>query len=235
VNGFPAKEDHLPRLPLHQLGELLFTSLGPAYDFRAWMKPVLDRVSWMPLGEFAHAPEHSRSYSVQAHWALYMDNYLEGFHIPFVHPGLNQVLNYSRYEYELFPHGSLQIGVAREGEATFDLPPGHKDSGKQIAAYYFWLFPNLMLNFYPWGLSLNLVEPVSPTETTIRFEAFVWKPELYDPENRDLLHLTELEDEAIVESVQKGIQSRLYQGGRFSPKMEVAVHHFHRLLAERLG
>ncbi|MEM7654985.1 MAG: aromatic ring-hydroxylating dioxygenase subunit alpha [Bacteroidota bacterium] len=234
AKNFPSQEDHLPKLPLESLGELLFSSLDPAFPFSEWMQPVLDRVNWMPLDEFTHLPEHSRTYEVKAHWALYVDNYLEGFHIPFVHPGLNQVINYKEYGYELFPYGNLQLGIAREGEASFELPSDHPDAGKQIAAYYFWLFPNLMLNFYPWGLSLNLVEPLSLHQTRIRFESFVWRPDLYDDAQRDLLHLTELEDEAIVESVHQGVQSRLYRRGRFSPKMEVAVHQFHQLLGKGL-
>lgn len=235
VEDFPAESDHLPSLPVQRWGPLVFTSLQPRQDFDAWLGPVLERVGFLPLEVFTHAPAYSRSYRVQAHWALYVDNYLEGFHIPFVHPALNQVVSYPDYRYELFEQGNLQVGIAKEGEATFDLPEGHPDQGQAVTAYYFWLFPNLMLNFYPWGLSLNLVEPRNLHETVVRFETFVWRPELYDDRNRDLLHHTELEDEEVVESVHRGLSSRLYQHGRFSPKMEPAVHHFHRLLAEALG
>lgn len=234
VKNFPTEADHLPRLPLHTLGNLLFTSIHSDYGFETWMKPVRDRIGWMPLDEFYHSPEYSRTYTVNAHWALYVDNYLEGFHIPFVHPGLNHLLKFSEYSYEVFPWCNLQLGIAREGDFIFDLPEGHPDSGKQVMAYYFWLFPNIMLNFYPWGLSLNLIQPVSTTETQVRFETFIWKEELFSPDRDDLMHLTELEDEVIVESVQRGIRSRLYKKGRFSAKQEVAVHHFHRLLSEAL-
>jgi choline monooxygenase len=232
---FPAETDHLPSLPLRQLGPLLFAQLQTGQDFGAWLQPVLERVGFLPMEEFVPAPQHGRTYLVKAHWALYVDNYLEGFHIPFIHPALNEVVSYPDYRYELFEQGNLQVGIAQAGEATFDLPSDHPDRGQAVAAYYFWLFPNLMLNFYPWGLSLNVVEPISPVETRVRFESYVWKPELYDDGNRDLLHHTELEDEAVVEAVQKGVNARLYQRGRFSPKMEPAVHHFHLLLARGLG
>ncbi|MFB6307216.1 MAG: SRPBCC family protein [Flavobacteriales bacterium] len=45
----------------------------------------------------------------------------------------------------------------------------------------------------------------------------------------------EREDEAVVEDVSKGVQSRLYKYGRFSPNMEKGVHHFHQLVSEFLG
>ncbi|MEL6731171.1 MAG: aromatic ring-hydroxylating dioxygenase subunit alpha [Bacteroidota bacterium] len=232
AKDFPTDADHLPKLPLHRLGELLFTAIDPKVDFDVAMKPVLDRVGWMPLDEFVYTPEHSQVYEVSAHWALYVDNYLEGFHLPFVHPGLSASLSYPDYKYEMYDYCNLQLGVAKPEEIVFDLPEGHIDYGKQVRAFYFWLFPNIMLNFYPWGLSLNLVEPISLTKTRIRFETFLWKEELYDAHSKDLIHVTELEDEAVVESVQKGIQSRLYKKGRFSPKMEPAVHHFHRLVSQ---
>ena len=231
--GFPSEADHLARLPLERLGDLLFTSLGPAMPFDKWLGPVKARVGFLPWDHLEHQPAYGQVYTIAAHWALYVDNYLEGFHIPFVHPGLNRVIDYAGYRYELFPGGNLQVGLAKSADdPAFDLPAGHPDHGKRVAAYYFWLFPNLMLNVYPWGLSLNLVEPVSLTQTRIRFETFVWEPAYYDAAQRDLLHLTELEDEAVVETVQRGLQGRLYQRGRFSPRMEVAVHQFHRLLAE---
>lgn len=53
----------------------------------------------------------------------------------------------------------MQLGIAKEGELVFDLPADSIDFGKQVAAYYYWVFPNLMLNFYPWGLSVNIVQP----------------------------------------------------------------------------
>ena len=45
-------------------------------------------------------------------------------------------------------------------EEALDIPIGMIDSGKNIYAYYYWLFPNIMLNFYSWGLSINIIEPI---------------------------------------------------------------------------
>ena len=94
----------------------------------------------------------SRDYVINANWALYVENYLEGFHIPFVHAGLNQVVDYGSYASELHRYSNLQLAEAREGEIAFNLPVGSHDHGRRIAAYYWWVFPNLMFNFYPWGL-----------------------------------------------------------------------------------
>ena len=229
---FPRPCDHLHTFHLKKWGPLLFTALEPAFDFDAVLKVMNDRIGFMPLDEFKHDPSRSKEYHVKAHWALYCDNYLEGFHIPFVHEALNQVLDYGTYETLLYPHLNLQVGYAEGSEQVFDLPKGHMDYGKDIAAYYFWVFPNMMFNFYPWGLSLNLVEPLGIDSSRVSFLSYVYDASKLDQGAGSGLDTVELEDEEVVEGVQKGIRSRFYHTGRFSPKMEKGVHHFHRLLSE---
>lgn len=230
AEGFPSEADDLPSLSLEGWGPLLFTALDPAMPFDEWIAPVRERTDWMPLEEFAFDAASSRDYLIDAHWALYCDNYLEEFHIPYVHGSSLTALDYGGYRTERFAWGNLQLGVGREGEPVFDLPDGHPDRGARIAAYYFWLFPTTMLNFYPWGLSLNVVLPLGPARTRVLFRSFVWRPELRDRGAGAGLHRVEMEDEEVVESVQRGVRSRLYDRGRYSPRREVGTHHFHTLL-----
>ncbi len=77
----------------------------------------------MPLDEFRHRPDLSKDYYINANWALYCENYLEGFHIPFVHAALNAAIDFTDYSTELFyPFSSLQIGISKTGENCFDPP-----------------------------------------------------------------------------------------------------------------
>jgi choline monooxygenase len=91
-----------------------------------------------------------------------------------------------------------------------------------------------MLNFYPWGLSVNIVKPLAVDRTRVTFLAYVWDPSRLDRGAGADLDRVEREDEMVVESVQRGVRSRLYERGRYSPAREKAVHHFHRLLADAL-
>jgi choline monooxygenase len=91
-----------------------------------------------------------------------------------------------------------------------------------------------MLNFYPWGLSVNLVEPQSPSRTRVRFRAYVGDAALRGAGAGGGLHRVEEEDEAVVEAVQRGVRSRVYRGGRYAPAHERGVHHLHRLLCRFL-
>lgn len=230
AQGFPSEKDSLPRVQFGTWGKFVFASLDPVVPLGDLLAEMDARVSWMPLSEAVFDPTRSRDYLVRANWALYCDNYLEGFHIPYVHAALADALDYGEYRTELFPWANLQVGVASGGEDTFDLPPSSPDYGQGIAGYYFWLFPNTMLNFYPWGISVNIVRPLAPDRTKVSFLSYVWDPSRLDRGAGSGLDRVEREDEAVVESVQRGVRSRLYHRGRYSPTREQCVHHFHRLL-----
>jgi choline monooxygenase len=212
---------------------------APLAPFDAVFGPIRERLAWLPLQALRPDPQANRDHEFDAHWALYVENYLEGLHIPFVHPGLTQTLDLAQYRYELLPWASLQLAVARAGEPAFELPAGSPDHGQRIAAYYWWVFPNLMLNFYPWGLSVNQVVPAGsaggPPRTRVRFRSYVWKPELQALGAGGALDQVEMEDEAVVKTVQRGLRWRLYQRGRYSPTREQGVHHFHRLIGRVLA
>lgn len=232
VLNFPTADDDLTQLPLTEFGKWLFTSLDPVAHGSEFFDFMLKRIGWMPLKDFIFHPELSKEYLVDANWALYCENYLEGFHIPFVHAGLNAVIDYGNYTIELDRYGSLQLGIAKEGEIVFDLPPDSPDHGKLIGGYYFWVFPNMMFNFYPWGLSINIISPLSVAQTKVTFLSYVWDESKLRQGAGGDLDKVELEDEDIVQNVQKGIRSRFYKHGRYSVTREQGTHHFHRLLSE---
>lgn len=233
--GFPRPEDSLHEFPLKQWGPWLFASMGNAYDFSDVLEAMQRKMGFMPLDDFKLHADRGKDYHINAHWALYCDNYLEGFHIPFVHADLNDALDYGNYETILFKHANLQIGYADGDENTFDFPENHEDYGKSIAAYYFWVFPNMMFNFYPWGLSVNVVRPISKDETKVSFISYVYDETKLNVGAGAELDKVEQEDEEVVEGVQRGMKSRVYNTGRYSPEMEKGVHHFHRLLVEFLN
>jgi choline monooxygenase len=232
--NFPCAEDNLPRLPVESWRQFTFTSLQPAFPFSDWIATMEAKVGFMPIDDFQYSPERSRDYLVKAHWALYCDNYLEGFHIPFVHKALAAVLDWGAYRTECFNWGNCQVGISKGGEHVFDLPEDHPDFGQLISAYYFWLFPNIMFNFYPWGLSLNLIQPLQPNLTRVKFRTYIWDESKLNAGAGADIDLVEREDEAVVENVQVGTKSRYYKHGRFSPTREQGVHQFHRLLAQML-
>jgi choline monooxygenase len=234
VANFPSAADNLPAVPHASWRQFLFASVAPAFALEQLVAPLEARIGWLPIDRARLDAARSRDYEVQANWALYCDNYLEGFHIPFVHPSLKETLDFSRYRTELFPYVSLQVGIARDGEPALEPPRGSPDSGQRIGGYYFWLFPSTMVNVYPWGISFNVVKPLGVARTKVSFLTYVWDASRLDAGAGSGLDQVEGEDEAVVQSVQTGVRSRFYRGGRYSPSQERGVHHFHRILAEFL-
>lgn len=232
VQNFPSPEDDLHQLPLFLFGKWMFTNLEKKFEAETFFGDMIRRIGWMDFSKFRLRPELSRDYKVDAHWALYCENYLEGFHIPFVHAGLNAVIDYGNYTTELYKFSNLQLGIAKDDEICFDLPPTSPDFGKKVGAYYFWVFPNMMFNWYPWGLSVNIVKPTGVSTCTVSFLTYVLDEDKLRQGVGADLHQVEMEDEDVVQLVQKGIRSRFYKHGRYSVTRETGTHHFHRLIAE---
>jgi len=215
VEDFPSASDNLQNLSLAEFGGFVFVSIDPIDAFEEFILETGTLFKEFVPNDLRLTAK--REYEVNAHWALYCENYLEGFHIPYVHHGLNEVVDYGSYMTETFRYSSLQTG--------FD------DAGK-VAARYLFIFPNLMFNFYPWGISVNVVRPLSPSKSVVEFLTYVHDESQMDKGAGADLHSVEMEDEAVVESVQRGIRSRFYSQGRYSPTREQGTHHFHRLIAE---
>jgi choline monooxygenase len=215
VDDFPTEADDLRRIPMAAASGFLFCSLEPQMQF----DEIITNAAHLFVESGTKPPTLSKrkEYELDAHWALYCENYLEGFHIPYVHKSLNTIVDYGTYTTETFRYSSLQTG--------FD------EAGKIVARYLF-VFPNLMFNFYPWGVSVNIVRPVSPSKSVVEFLSYVRDESKLNEGAGGDLHTVEMEDEAVVESVQKGIRSRFYSHGRYSPSREQGTHHFHRLIAE---
>jgi choline monooxygenase len=235
AKNFPRPCDDLHTFPLVKWGKLLFAGLNPTFDFQKVINKINERVGFLPIDGFLPDSSLSKDFTINAHWALYCDNYLEGFHIPFVHKDLNEVLDYNVYKTEVYDHCNLQIGYSEDDSDVFNLPEGHIDFGKNVAAYYYWVFPNMMFNFYPWGLSINIVKPISDSLTKISFRSYVLDESKLNRGAGNQLQKVEEEDEFVVENVHNGLRSSFYKAGRFSPTKEQGVHHFHRLISEFLN
>jgi len=202
---------------------LIFAADVGAPDFDAY------RARWdAPLRSLspAHYQFHARHhYDIDCHWKVYCDNYLEGYHVPHIHPGLNSVLDYRQYQTETGPWFSYQYSPLASADALY---------GSGDALYYF-IYPNTMLNLLPGRLQVNRVVPLGASRCRVYFEYF------YAPDgseeglarraaDHDFSHQVQLEDVDICQHVQRGLASGVYLPGRLNPLRENAVHHFHELL-----
>ena len=164
-------------------------------------------------------------------WKVFVDNYLDGgYHVPHIHGGLNSVLDYSNYKIENRRALLLAIEPDRrkEGEAkTAEVRKGER-------AFYYWIYPNLMINIYDGVMDTNLVIPRGVDKTEVIFDYYF--ADVSEPaREKNLASIAvseqiQSEDVAICESVQRGLNSRAYNAGRLSVRREAGEHLFHRLL-----
>lgn len=176
-----------------------------------------------------------RTYDMRCNWKTYVDNYLEGYHLPSVHPGLNRELDYSAYTVEPYAGHVRQFSPIRGTQAGDATPRLYQEAGEELTTDYFWVFPNWMLNCYPDNVSLNIVLPLEPERSLAIFEWYLPEKDHATPAAKAAVEFsdqTQSEDVAICEAVQKNLRSRSYSRGRFSVKQEKGVHAFHRMYGE---
>jgi choline monooxygenase len=176
-----------------------------------------------------------RTYEMNCNWKTYIDNYLEGYHVPSVHPSLNREIDYNAYTVEPYSQYVRQWTPIRGSQSGDASPRRYQQSGADITADYFWIFPNWMLNCYPDNVSLNIILPLSPERTLAIFEWYLPEKDLGSESARKAVAFSDeiqAEDVSICEIVQKNLHSSSYLSGRYSVKQEKGLHAFHQMYRE---
>ncbi len=223
--------------PIH-VGEWegqVFVNLDPdAEPLLTALRELPEQAAKYRFGELKFAGR--RDYHMQCNWKVYIDNYLEGYHLPSVHPSLNRELDYSAYITTLFERHSLQASPIRGPENESSAQRHYKQSQGDMEAEYFWVYPNWMLNCYPDNVSLNIVLPTGPETCVAIFEWYFPADRLAQAEQTmKFSDEIQIEDGHICEVVHKNLKSQSYDRGRYSAKQERGVHHFHSLYAKCMG
>ena len=176
-----------------------------------------------------------RHYTLDCNWKVFVDNYLDGgYHVPHLHKGLDSVLDYSTYTIENGERFCLQSSpIVTDGA---EARTGAVRTGDR--AFYYWIYPNFMINCYGGAMDTNLVIPRAIDRTDVIFDFYFSDvSEQARARNRASIEVSEQiqdEDVAICTSVQRGLRSRAYTAGRLSVRREAGEHLFHRLLYDDL-
>lgn len=192
------------------------------------------RVKPLQLGSL-HFVER-REYTLECNWKVFVDNYLDGgYHVPHLHKGLNSVLEYVDYAIEIQDRFCLQSSPVKVSQ---DSDADARATRAGDMAYYLWLYPNFMLNWYEGYLDTNLVLPLAIDRCRVIFDFYFGRTDeaarAYRQQSIAVSERVQEEDVAICKAVQRGLRSRAYQAGRLSVRREAGEHLFHRLLAADL-
>jgi len=239
VERFTPQDMRLRSVSVATWGPLVFANLdGKAPPLGDMLEDIPRRVEPFACESMRYVMR--KEYELACNWKVYVDNYLEGYHIPVVHPALHREIDYDAYRVEPYRYSSIQHAPLRP------LPAGVTDRRYDPAAadvpeaVYGWVFPNLMLNVYMGQMQTNVVVPIAHDRTVVVFEWYAARPPADPATDPAWARLVEFSDEIqdedveICEAVQRNLRSRVYDRGRYSVKREQGVHHFHSLLHEFL-
>jgi choline monooxygenase len=160
----------------------------------------------------------SSRHDLACNWKTYADNYLEGYHIPLLHPELNRQFDAKQYRVDLGDRYCRHSAPPRAGEMPVD--------GR-------WLFrwPNLAMNIYGDSMNVEVIVPTGAETCTVLYNHFFADP--------DAAHIAEVialadivmeQDRQMVEVVQRNLASGSYRGGRLSPRHESGLLQFQDLV-----
>ncbi|HLG69828.1 MAG TPA: SRPBCC family protein [Chloroflexota bacterium] len=236
----PCQDDHLKALPVAEWRRLIFAALGePAPPFGEVMREVDDSLACLPLDRLERQPMAGEVREVEGNWKQHAWNYMDVFHLAYIHRapgGLADAIDLGSYQTELYAHSALQWAYAANPDYGFepDLLPAHfRHLQRRVFALWWFIFPNLTLNFYPWGLSVNVYmpQPNRPDRTLFLWYHYVLDRERYARREEVWLNRqVDAEDVDAMRQVSRGLASGLAPRGRFAPKEETGPHWFHRLV-----
>ncbi|WP_420591648.1 aromatic ring-hydroxylating oxygenase subunit alpha [Bacterioplanoides sp.] len=174
-----------------------------------------------------------------ANWKSIVDNYIECYHCPTNHVSFASSVNVDVYDHELHENWTVQVGEAKSSDSSFQV----SDDIENPNFTGFWIWPSTMFNMPPGGDFMTAIYefPVSAGVTLQHYEIYFLNEELTQYQ-KDLVEwyrdVFRPEDLRLVESVQRGLNSRGYKGqGRImtdkqrSGISEHGVAHFHQIVA----
>jgi choline monooxygenase len=235
--GFDPARVCLPRFRAEEWGPFVFVNLSPeGAGLAQALAGIAEQTRRAGLERLSLYKRAERE--LPCNWKTYVDNALDGYRLPTVHPTLFSELDHAGYRVELQAlHSRQRVPLkAPDGSRLFE--HALRD-GAPAEALYYWVFPNLLLSFYPDHVQLELALPLAAERTLVRSEWYVGDPTRHGvaSELERSIGLTEQlqrEDAAICEAVQRGLRSRHHAPGPYSARRENAVHHFHGLLTRWL-
>ncbi|OLD14237.1 MAG: hypothetical protein AUI50_05345 [Crenarchaeota archaeon 13_1_40CM_2_52_14] len=243
IDGFPRESDHLRSVHVDEWGQWAFVSTSePLAPFHDFIETVQQSVPGIELASLRRYHFNGEVREVEGNWKQHAWNYMDNFHIKFVHKGpggLADAIVLASYRTELYKFSALQWAYARDEKNGFDPQlladrfRDPKNPTRRVFALWWFVFPNITLNFYPWGLSVNVYMPIpgKPDKTLFLWFQYALDEQKFQRRNSTWLsEQVDAEDIEAIGLVSIGAKSGFAPRGRFAPNEETGPHWFHRLV-----
>jgi choline monooxygenase len=245
ARGFRKEDYGLLPVGVDTWGCFVFVNLDAnPQPLREWLGDLPARFARHPLHELQLV--RRRPFTIGANWKLIAENFMEYYHLPWVHPELCNISGFKdhyRYQGPGMYTGMRTTPLSNDpSTVTFDLPamPG-LDATEAQSAYWVLLFPNLALFLLPNHLFTLLFQPDGPGRTRESADLLVHPSALAAPDAQARIDailsfwgVVNLQDIAAVERVQNGLQARAYPGGRMCYHFEEPIHRFQNMVIDRM-
>ena len=223
-------------------GPLVFVNPDPdAAPLAESLGPLTELVAESGVDLAALRFRERRGWEISSNWKVAIENYLECYHCPVAHPGFSKVIDVDPDAYVLRFDGlvSSQFGTPRETARGGDGKAPYDPSGPIGQAQYHLLWPNFTLNIEagPGNLSVDVTRPDGPRRSLGFTEYFFYEDVPDDQAEAIVAFATQvgLEDSALVEGVQRGLDSGMVPEGRLLLGSEYLIQHFQRLVFDALA
>jgi len=248
VESFDKNDFSLHAARAEVWGCLVFVCLDPSAPTLAEeLGDLPERLAGYRLEE--HRLVRRVEYEIAANWKLVAENFMEYYHLPWVHPGLVKVSPLKHHH--RWQGTGMYVGFCTSPIAANTADGGWEglpalstlDEDDATSARFVWLFPNIAVNVLPNHTFLLLARPAAPGQT--REVAYLLAhPEPIERAGESLATDAEAllsfwdevnrEDIAIVERVQAGLTDPAYTGGRMCYRFEESVHRFQNMVIDRV-
>ena len=213
AEGFDPRELSLYSLACESWRGFVFVNLNEdAASLASAIAPLAEKTRDMPLERFRF--RHRQVHRIRCNWKTYVENYLEGYHIPLVHPGLNEQIDALHYEVDVAP------------PAVFHWAPPKGDV--PVSGLWAWLWPCHGINVYKDGLMMERMWPLGHDATVLDYLYFFPDGLVQSEMERPMFSSESItaEDISITEAVQRNLNAGIYSTGRLSPRHETGVAWF---------
>lgn len=254
IGGEGVHEDSKIDRSLHGLREvrtnlfadLIFANIsGDAPSFADFIRPVKDLWRDFDFSRYRHGGDSSSWHmSLASNWKLAQENHVDGYHLPFVHPGLN---SYSplRNHYPLVLEGTAsgqgskaQAHAGEIGETALPKNPALGEDWQKGRAEFLSIFPNVMMGVQADHVWVAYLLPAGTDQTEEFMDLYYFDDGAIDPafeslrkSNCDRMYEIFVEDRDIVEGMHRGRLSPAFGGGVFAPEMDQPAHAFNKWMA----
>ncbi|MGH6932743.1 MAG: aromatic ring-hydroxylating oxygenase subunit alpha, partial [Dongiaceae bacterium] len=225
------------------LGFIFVNLDGHALAFNTVAGALAEEVASFAPAAAALKCVHRKDYELRSNWKISVENFSECFHCPISHRGLVEaVLDYPSYRITVHDHHHSHRSRDKGSNLGYASRTASAAKGNEFGSWLLW--PNWCLEVYPGGnLTVFHHVPLGPERTVQKVEWYFPNdpPTKDEREVIDFVHGVRLEDIPICESVQSGLHSLGYRGGRFivddgrTEISEHAVHDFQSKVLRALG